>query len=267
MIGGTAGNWRRGRLLNGLVILVAGATLAHGESAGTLDRIMSEGSERIAEGQAAQAEVAKIHGKSVDLVTAYEERLRVVEGLESYSRLLALQLDNQQREVESIQRSIADAAVIERQIIPLLLRMLEGLEDFIQLDVPFLLEERLQRVANLRSLLERADITATEKARRVFEAYQIESDFGSTIEAYRAKVEMGGDSVDAEFLRIGRIALLYRTLNGDAIGRWDQGDRTWKPLEGRTYARHLDKGLQIARQEIAPELLTIPVQAPTEAGS
>jgi len=230
-----------------------------------LDAIMSEGAERIREGQIAQTQADAVHQQTVDLFSAFEDRLRTVEGLKSYNRLLSRQLENQQQEMVAVQQSIADAAIIERQIIPLLLRMVDGLEDFVRLDTPFLLEERLRRVDTLRALLERSDITATEKTRRVFEAYQIESDFGNTIEAYRDKFQLNGDTADAEFLRVGRVALLYRTLNNDQVGHWDTSTRTWQPLDGSVYRRNMDKGLKIARQEMAPELLTIPVPAAMEA--
>lgn len=250
--------------LRHLVIFMAliGAALTHAQE--PVEAILSGGAERIRDGQAAQARVEEIHQQTIDLVTAFEDRLRTVDGLKSYNHLLGRQIENQHREMAAVQKSIADAAVIERQIIPLLLRMVGGLEDFVRLDLPFLLDERLQRVATLRSLLERSDITATEKTRRIFEAYQIESDFGTTIEAYRDKLSLNGDSVDAEFLRIGRVALLYRTLNNDQVGYWDANSGNWRPLDGSTYRRHVDAGLKIARQELAPELMTIPVPAPAE---
>jgi len=136
-------------------------------------------------------------------------------------------------------------------------RMIEGLSAFIELDVPFLMEERRQRVQTLREMLARSDVTVAEKTRRVFEAYQVETDYGRTVEAYRAKLDRDGASTDAEFLRVGRINLLYRTLGSDEIGYWDSVNRRWETLPQASWRRLIDKGLEVARQEVAPELLWI----------
>jgi hypothetical protein len=127
--------------------------------------------------------------------------------------------------------------------------------------VPFLPDERSNRVEGLRALLDRSDVTVAEKARRVFEAYQVESDYGRTIEAYRAKLALGNASFDADFLRVGRVALLYRTVGDQRLGYWN--GRDWEPLPDSPYRRFVEKGLKVARQEIAPELITVPLNGTT----
>jgi hypothetical protein len=138
-------------------------------------------------------------------------------------------------------------------------RMIESLDSFIQLDVPFLQEERQARVDKLRELLERSDVTVAEKARRVFEAYQVENDYGRTIEAYKGKLELADGQYDADFLRVGRVALMYRTVGADNLGYWDATSQGWRDLDAVPYRRLIDNGLKVARQEIAPELISIPL--------
>ena len=225
----------------------------------TLRTIEREGAQRIAEGREAQASVDAIHGETRRLVDEYRAELKIVDGLETYVAMLDAQLRAQEEEIATLQTSITDVAVIERQILPLLARMIDGLERFVALDMPFLVEERSERVDGLRELLTRSDVTVAEKSRRVFEAFQIENDFGRTIEAYRAKVDIGGGSFDADFLRIGRVALLYRTVGDERLGFWD-GDR-WQSLPATPYRRYVEQGLKVARQEVAPELLTVPIVA------
>jgi len=178
--------------------------------------------------------------------------------------LLQKQLDAQDREVATLRSSIANATVIERQMVPLMMRMLDGLEEFIDLDVPFLLEEREERVANLRALMERADLTVAEKSRRVFEAFQIENDYGRTLEAYKGKLDLGDRSYDVDFLRIGRLALLYRSVGNDRFGHWDRQSEQWVETDESQFRRNVDKGLRIAGQEMAPELVTIPIPPAVE---
>lgn len=223
----------------------------------TLQQIEAVGIRRTEEGQAAQAKIDAIAAHKRDLVDEYRNQLKLVENLESYTALLERQLNSQAEEITTLSTSIAEVAVIERQILPLMERMIEGLGAFIELDVPFLMDERRQRVETLRDLLARSDVTVAEKTRRVFEAYQVETDYGRTVEAYTAKLDREGSSTDAEFLRVGRVNLLYRTLGSDEIGYWDGVNRRWETLEPTPWRRLIDQGLQVARQEVAPELLWI----------
>ncbi len=222
-----------------------------------LDRIEQEGMVRNEERRVAQGEVDELNEETRRLLDDYRAELKIVEGLEVYIDMLGDQLDAQKEEISILQTSITDVAVIERQILPLLSRMIDGLEQFVALDVPFLAQERQTRIGDLRTLLSRSDVTVAEKARRVFEAFQIESDYGRTIEAYRDKLALGGASFDADFLRVGRVALIYRTVGDERLGFWDGS--AWQSLPNSPYRRLVEQGLKVARQEIAPELLTIPL--------
>jgi hypothetical protein len=67
-----------------------------------------------------------------------------------------------------------------------------------------------------------------------------------------------------DFLRVGRVALLYRTLDGSDSGYWDQGRRQWISM-GDDYSRAVADGLRIARKEAAPALIDVPIPAPESA--
>jgi hypothetical protein len=131
----------------------------------------------------------------------------------------------------------------------------------VQLDVPFLPDERRQRVQGLRELMSRSDVTLSEKYRRLMEAYQVENEYGRTIEAYRGTLDSGGEKRTVDFLRVGRVALLYQTLDSNETGFWNTADKGWAPLPGE-YRSPVKQGLQIARKQVAPDLVRIPVRAP-----
>jgi hypothetical protein len=134
----------------------------------------------------------------------------------------------------------------------------------VELDVPFLLDERRERIDKLRALLGRSDVTVAEKSRRVFEAYQIENEYGRTIERYTAKLDLQGASYDAEFLRVGRLGLLYTTVGSGLVGYWDNRTRSWQPLESTPWSRMIDQGLKVAAQEVAPQLIHVPLDSTQE---
>ena len=140
-----------------------------------------------------------------------------------------------------------------------LIRMIEGLDRFVELDIPFLLEERVERVANLKILMERADVTVAEKFRRLTEAFQIENDFGRTIEAYQGTLVIEGATLEVSFLRLGRIGLYYQTADAGATGRWDPEARDWEVLGGSKARNQVRRGLKMARKQVAPDLLLLPV--------
>jgi hypothetical protein len=146
---------------------------------------------------------------------------------------------------------------------PLILRMLENLEKFVALDVPFLPEERQQRLLKLKAMILKADIKRAEKFRRIIEAYQIENEYGNTIEAYKDEIELEGAKIPVDILRLGRVGLYYQRLDGAESGHWDKTKKSWQPLSD-SYDTKIHKGLAIARKEMAPELLTLPVFAAEE---
>ncbi|MFT5676442.1 MAG: hypothetical protein ACI808_002387 [Paraglaciecola sp.] len=94
-----------------------------------------------------------------------------IDGLEIYNNQLRKQLVNQQQEMLNLNDSIDEVSVIERQITPFMIRMIEGVEQFVALDAPFLVEERANGIANLKLMMDRADIAPSEKFRRVMEAF------------------------------------------------------------------------------------------------
>ena len=134
-----------------------------------------------------------------------------------------------------------------------------------ELDVPFLLEERKNRVAMLEQAMTRADVTLSEKYRRIIEAYQIEMDYGRTLEAYEGALGEGDDARTVLFLRVGRVALLYQTLDGKETGYWDPDGKRW--VVANEYRHGFKEGIAVAKKLRAPEMLIVPVPAPKKAQS
>ncbi|MGV0005318.1 MAG: DUF3450 domain-containing protein [Candidatus Porifericomitaceae bacterium WSBS_2022_MAG_OTU9] len=166
--------------------------------------------------------------------------------------------------MDTLQESIGQVAVVERQITPLMMRMIDALDRFVSLDMPFLLEERTGRVRRLRAMMARPDVSVSEKLRRVLEAFQIENEYGRTLEAYRGSLDVVGGKREVDFLRIGRIALLAQTAGGEQSFAWFQGQ--WLMLPPELYGQHLTKGLRIARKQMAPDLLWLPLPPAEAAG-
>lgn len=207
-----------------------------------------------------QQKINKLSDQAQTALTQYRSATRQTETLVTYNKHLQELIKSQSQEKSSLQQQLEQIEVTQQEIVPLILRMLDSLENFIQLDLPFLSEERLQRLETLKSMVVSADVTHAEKFRRIIEAYQIENEYGKTIEAYRADLELGGNQISVDFLRLGRVALYYQRLDGSETGMWNQKTKTWESLSS-DYRIGVRNGLRIARKEAAPDLIVVPVPA------
>ncbi len=230
----------------------------------TVDQVTEEGEKRADSGAAEQQRVEQVANQTDKLVADYATVTKVVDGLLVYNSLLQRQIDNQEREKTELATSMTNVALIERQIIPMMTRMIDSLEQFVELDTPFLLDERRSRLERLRGMMERSDVTAAEKFRRVIEAYQIENDYGRTIEAYRGSVDINGNQQEVDFLRVGRISLTYQSVGGQNTGAWDEQAEAFVELPPEKYKTQVAHGIRVARKQVAPDLLIIPVSAASE---
>ena len=250
-------------LSSSLFIVIASLSMqAFGAS---INEVMQEGESRADAGANDQTKVDSVADQTEKIVNDYRAVTKVVDGLRVYNSLLQTQLNNQEAEMQALSTSIGNIALIERQIVPLMLRMVDALEVFVALDTPFLMKERTDRVKRLRGMMERSDVTAAEKLRRVIEGYQIENDYGRTIEAYKGSTDVNGVELEVDFLRVGRVALLYQTVGGATTGVWDQTVGAFVELPPATYKAAVKTGIRVARKEVAPDLLIVPVAAPTRA--
>ena len=209
---------------------------------------------------ASQKTVEKLSDDTETLAAEYRATLQATRSLDVYNRQLESLTAAQDREIESMHRQIDRVTEVGREILPMMLRMIDSLEKFVELDIPFLEEERSDRVQQLRDMMDRADVTISEKYRRLLESYQIEYDYGRNIEAYSGELAAGDDKRTVDFLRIGRLVLLYQTLDGQETGVWNQNERAWVVLPAE-YRTPVAEGIRMARKQVAPDLIRVPLPA------
>ena len=195
----------------------------------------------------------------------YAQAVGDIQSLERFNRLLEEQVRSQEAEVASIGRQMVEIETTSRQVQPLMQEMVNTLDQFIKLDIPFLLEVRAARVADLKRIMDRADVSIAEKYRMILEAYQSELEYGRTIEAYSGRLGTGPDARTVEFARLGRVTLLYRTLDGSETGYWDAQKKDW--VQDASLRGAVEEALRRAKDDGPPELLTVPVPAPQEVRS
>ena len=241
-----------------VALLLASATAP----AQTLAQAVEARTSGNAEGVESQRRIDTLSEETDKMLAEYRTRLKQIDALRIYNSQMEQLIASQDIEMASLRRQIDDVEVVGRGVTPLMLKMIDSLDAFVTLDVPFLKEERSRRLAGLRDLMKRADVTNAEKYRRLLEAYQIENDYGRTIEAYRGTLP---DGRTVDFLRMGRIALVYQSLDADEAAVWDQAGRQWVVLDS-SYRMAIKQGLRIARKQSAPDLIRMPLPAAQAGG-
>ena len=246
-------------LLTGILPLagLAGNTLA----ADPLKASIKEQSASDHDATRSQQRIDRISDETRELLQEYRSATRELDSLREYDDHLERMVQAQETSIAILDTELDEVQITHRGIVPLMARMIDTLEQFVELDMPFLLDERRARVSQLQELLDRPDASVAEKYRRVMEAYQVETDYGRNIESYRGTLHDHGDTRTVDFLRVGRIALLYRSLDDSQAGAWNRETRSWEALSS-DHLPALKQGFRVAKKQIAPELLTIPVPAP-----
>ncbi len=237
------------------VIALSGSVFAQ-----TVDQVLQADQRRLNLAQQSQERINKIVEGTRSLEDQYRAINKEIEGLKVYNRLMRAQVEGQSAVLEDIALSMDQVDVINRQIFPLMERMIDGIDQSVKLDIPFLMDERNKRVSALKEIMERSDVSVAEKFRKVMEAYQIENDYGTTIEDYTQSLTIDGATRSFNMLRIGRIGLYFQSDDTKITGRWDNEARDW--VIDNSARNEVRKGLRVARQLIAPELINVPVPAP-----
>ncbi len=254
------------RLKNVLIAVLAatgtlfGATTA--VQANNLGAILEVGESRNKAARESQVKIDRLADETRDLLTDYRAVMKQVDGLKVYNARLQRQIDNQMRRIDDIDESINEVTVIQRQMTPLVIRMIDSLDQFISLDVPFNLDERRERITFLRNNVDRADLTVAEKFRQVLEAYNIELQYGRGFDTYSDALEINGVTRDVDFLRIGRLSLVYQTTDGNESGVWNNQTKSWDTLPSGDYAASIRQGVRIAKRQATIDLLNMPIAAP-----
>lgn len=252
---------RLGTLATALCLL---SVISAGEIyAASLDEVLGVRSSTTVQGAKSQAKIDELSEQTRDLLQDYKTVMKVVDGLRVYNQQQRRLISNQEKELGELEQSIDNVTVIERQIGPLIERMIDNLEKFVELDAPFLLTERRERIDFLKDTLDRSDVSVAEKFSQVLQAYQVENTYGTTIEAYTDVIELEGKSRQVDMLKWGRVSLVFQTTDSAVTGVWDNDARDWVIL-GDEFRIGVRDGLRIARKTQTADLVRLPVKAPGE---
>lgn len=205
-----------------------------------------------------QNKVDALVNQTKDMVQEYRDAIRKTDSLGIYNGQLSKLIKQQKVSLNAIKRQLDNVEETQRNIVPLMIKMISTLEKFVELDLPFLTQERQLRVADLKSVMDRPDVTLPDKYRRIMEAYQIEMEYGRTIEAYTDTINIDGSEYTVDVLRVGRLLISFQTLDGKMSGMWNKESKAWEEVSSE-YDRSIKQGIQIAKKQAPPELIKLPI--------
>jgi len=225
------------------------------------DDILNRGIKRQQAGAASQKRIDDISERTEKVVAEYHQQRKNVEVLKKFNDRMRRTLKAQEIAMGKLERSIEDASLIERQIVPLMLSMIDGLDKFIAADIPFKLDERRARLSRIKSYLTNANISAAERFRQVLEAYSIESAYGQSIDVFIEELSLPDGELTVNVLQVGRSGLYYLTTDGVQAGYWDKAGKQWQKLDS-SHNEGIATAIRMSQGKESLDLMRLPVTAP-----
>lgn len=213
------------------------------------------------EAAASQQRINQLQQQTDSMTAEYRRLTQGADSQQAQATSLQDTLAQQAVELARLQQQLASVQITQERIVPLMRTMTDALEQFVALDVPFHQEERLGRVTKLKQQLASTGMALPDKYRALLAAFQQELELGRTLEAWRGELMLEQAQLTVEYLRIGRVAWYFQTLDGQRAGMWDLHNKRWQRLSPEQYGdvRH---AVLVARNQQAPQLLALPMSAP-----
>tara|TARA_Y100000816_G_C26098990_1_gene582109 strand:- start:1337 stop:2086 length:750 start_codon:yes stop_codon:yes gene_type:complete len=206
-----------------------------------------------------QAKIDATESDTDKLINEFKVVSKQVEGLKLYNAQKRIQIQAQLDLMDKYDEQLVQVVIMQRQIPPLAQRMLDGLEKYVNLDTPFHIKERTDRLKLVRDSLSNPKVTASEQVRQILEAFNIEAEYGRKLDAYEETIVIDGTEIVVNILRVGRLGMFYQTKDGRDTGYWDPDTQTWEEISG-SYRTQIRDGIRMAKKEAPIDMLMLPVK-------
>ena len=245
-------------LFSACFVFVISAVASKEEALKKLDQLEKTAVQSQKEAQHSQKKINQMDDETAKMLSQYRQTLTKTENLRIYNEQMANYIESQKQEIFEIRRKIEQVKDTGQDIVPLMLRMLGSLEQFIDLDVPFLIKDRKKRVQDLQDILKRSDVSVSEKYRQLIAVFKLELEYGRTLQTYRGIERIDGKELTVDYVRLGRLVFLYISLDGAYISQWDLQTKEWKKLP-KSYRKSVRKAVKTAKKQLPPDLIRLPL--------
>jgi len=214
-----------------------------------------------------QHKIDKSADRTLSMQAEIERLQEEVDNLAVYRDHLAKLVNNQNQELNSLDEQLQGIKTTRQGIVPLMYKMLAGLDDIINTGKPIKKQQRLARLEKLNVMMGQADVSDAEKYRRILEAYQIEIDYGTKLGVYQSEIMLASAAtpITVDLLHLGRIAFVARSLDSQSYWQWHDERQEWITITEHTHG--IDKAFKMANKQIAPSLISLPVTTAQRVGN
>ena len=244
-----------------VVATLLGSSLAFADQ---IQPLLDVGEQRQNSEQVSQTKIDSMDDDTSLIVNEYKTVSKQIEGLRVYNAQMRKQIERQEERLKEIDKTMKEAQVMQRQVPPFTRRMLAGIEKSIELDMPFHLAERKERIAFANAAIDNPTVSPAEGLRQVLETFNVEMEYGRKLDSYKDTIEIEGQQREVNVLRVGRLALVYQSSDESLTGAWDNNKDEWVPLDN-SYRNPTRKGLRIANKLATVSMLELPIQNPEVA--
>ena len=241
-----------------VVATLLGSSLAFADQ---IQPLLDVGEQRQNSEQVSQTKIDSMDDDTSLIINEFKTVSKQIEGLRVYNAQMRKQIERQEERLKEIDKTMKEAQVMQRQIPPFTRRMLAGIEKSIELDMPFHLAERKERIAFANAAIDNPTVSPAEGLRQVLETFNVEMEYGRKLDNYKDTIEIEGQQREVNVLRVGRLALVYQSSDESLTGAWDNDTDEWVPLDN-SYRNPTRKGLRIANRLATVDMLELPIQNP-----
>ncbi len=244
-----------------VVATLLGSSLAFADQ---IQPLLDVGEQRQNSEQVSQTKIDSMDDDTSLIINEFKTVSKQIEGLRVYNAQMRKQIERQEERLKEIDKTMKEAQVMQRQIPPFTRRMLAGIEKSIELDMPFHLAERKERISFAKAAIDNPTVSPAEGLRQVLETFNVEMEYGRKLDSYKDTIEIEGQQREVNVLRVGRLALVYQSSDRSLTGAWDNKKQEWVPLDN-SYRNPTRKGLRIANRLATVDMLELPIQNPEAA--
>ena len=241
-----------------VVATLLGSSLAFADQ---IQPLLDVGEQRQNSEQVSQTKIDSMDDDTSLIINEFKTVSKQIEGLRVYNAQMRKQIERQEERLKEIDKTMKEAQVMQRQIPPFTRRMLAGIEKSIELDMPFHLAERKERISFAKAAIDNPTVSPAEGLRQVLETFNVEMEYGRKLDSYKDTIEIEGQQREVNVLRVGRLALVYQSSDRSLTGAWDNKNQEWVPLDN-SYRNPTRKGLRIANRLATVDMLELPIQNP-----
>lgn len=243
-------------------LLVIGTAKAQDVDTSALDRAQGVVAEINQAAAQSQQNINRLSSSASSLFEEFKLESNNLEALLVLNANWRRQIAIQEQEMQTISESISEVRNVTQELPLLMNRMIAGVEQFIDLDMPFHLDARRARVQFVRDAIDNPNVSTAERFRQILVLFQAENAYGRTHEAYSTTITVDGVERDVDMLRVGRIALLFQTKDRELSGAWDSNARQWVTLDAAEYRNAIRSAINVSSGMVAPQILELPIVAP-----